>query len=221
LREKEKAEEEARLAELEEEPGGGADEVKKTFKPKIKNAIPFESQLRALEQINSRIANGQLKLNPSANRVAAASITRTTTTSTMTSTPTPPTDTSSTMSTTLTDPNSTTSSDNRLMSLLSDEDEAKYPDSRTTNGAPAFSTAGCARMDLFFGGLVRGADAEIIIPLLEKGWLENPEHVVQLLMHARDCRGGKGEREVVLIGLMWLRAMKPGNQSIKSYGISL
>ena len=45
--------------------------------------------------------------------------------------------------------------------------------------------------------------------LVQKAWAEDAAHTVQILMHGRDCRGGKGERQVVLHGLMWLRENKP------------
>lgn len=83
------------------------------------------------------------------------------------------------------------------------------PDTTTEKGAPAFSTTKCARLDLFFGGLVRGAAEDKVTQLFAAAWKENPAHAVQLMLHSRDCRGGKGEKAVSLMCLQWLRKHKP------------
>lgn len=46
--------------------------------------------------------------------------------------------------------------------------------------------------------------------LLEDSWNISPENTVQILLNARNIRGGKGEKCVVFQGLLWLRANKPG-----------
>jgi len=82
------------------------------------------------------------------------------------------------------------------------------PDTRTANGDASFSTSRCARLDLFFQ-MVRGAEAAKIERLCAAAWGESAEHVVQLVLHGRDARGGKGERLVSYFALLWLRRHKP------------
>lgn len=79
----------------------------------------------------------------------------------------------------------------------------------TENGALSYASSGCARLDLFFSGMVRGAPADKVATLLERSWDEDALEAVKILMNGRDCRDGKGEKEVVLQGLMWLRRNKP------------
>lgn len=94
----------------------------------------------------------------------------------------------------------------KLKKLASDV----LPDASTANGAPAFSSTGSARLDLFFSGMVRGADEAKICRLLTTSFLEGSADTVRILLHARDIRGdGKGERLVVTHALMWLRQNKP------------
>lgn len=82
------------------------------------------------------------------------------------------------------------------------------PDTYTTNGALAFSSTQNKRLDLFFQ-LVRFAEEEQVQQLVADSWEENAEHTLQILMHARDARAGKGERQVTLHALLWLREHKP------------
>ena len=82
------------------------------------------------------------------------------------------------------------------------------PTARTENGDLAFKTSRIARLDLFYR-LVRGAENDAVQQLVAAAWQEQAEHTVQLLMHSRDARGGKGERLITLYGLMYLRKAKP------------
>ena len=68
---------------------------------------------------------------------------------------------------------------------------------KTENGAPSLSTTTSSRLDLFFGGLVRGAPASKLREQVRASWAESAEDTLALLMHARDAREGKGERKVV------------------------
>ena len=83
------------------------------------------------------------------------------------------------------------------------------PDTKTANGAATFSTSGSACLDLFFSGVVRGCDPSKLEALLEASWREDAELTLQVLLHGRDCRGGKGERLVIQQALLWLRRHKP------------
>lgn len=86
--------------------------------------------------------------------------------------------------------------------------EPAQPDAQTWNGDASFSSTRCARIDLFFQ-MVRGADRASIQQLVSRSWGESPEHTVALVQHARDARGGKGERLVSLHAMLWLRVHKP------------
>ena len=83
------------------------------------------------------------------------------------------------------------------------------PDAQTANQAPTFSTSGCACLDLFFKGVVRGCSQSAMQDMLEKAWAESPELTLQVLLHGRDCREGKGERAVIVAALLWLREHRP------------
>ena len=83
------------------------------------------------------------------------------------------------------------------------------PDALTENGAATFSSTGSACLDLFYDGTVRGTDSDRLLRLLPDAWAESPELTLQVLMNARDCRGGKGERLVITEALQWLRRVKP------------
>jgi len=81
-------------------------------------------------------------------------------------------------------------------------------DALTENGDAAYSTSQSGRIDLFFH-LVRGADGSLLQSHCARAWQESPEQLVQLLLHARDARGGKGERLATWEALLWLRSNKP------------
>ena len=78
----------------------------------------------------------------------------------------------------------------------------------TENGAIAYSTTNSKGFDLFTK-LIRGASYEKITELFYDSWLENPIQTLQILLNCRDCRSGKGERQIVLHCLSWLRKHKP------------
>ena len=76
------------------------------------------------------------------------------------------------------------------------------------NGALQFANSGYAPLDLFFG-LVRSSSSDQIENLISSSFSENAFETIQVLMHARDARNGKGERAVVRQSMMWLRRNKP------------
>mmetsp|Transcript_10979 Transcript_10979/g.24575 ORF Transcript_10979/g.24575 Transcript_10979/m.24575 type:complete len:570 (+) Transcript_10979:151-1860(+) len=78
----------------------------------------------------------------------------------------------------------------------------------TENGAVQFANSGYAPLDLFFA-LVRSASPSVVEDLISASWSENAVETIQILMHARDAREGKGERSVVWNALLWLRKNKP------------
>jgi len=78
----------------------------------------------------------------------------------------------------------------------------------TENGALQFDNTGYAPLDLFFG-LVRSAPAALVERLVNESWSENANETLQILMHTRDSRHGKGERACTYSSLFWLRKNKP------------
>ena len=79
---------------------------------------------------------------------------------------------------------------------------------RTENGAPAFESTNSNCLDLFFK-MVRNTPQSTIEQLFYDAWLENPNMAMQVLLHCRDCRKGKGERLITQYALLWLRKYKP------------
>jgi len=73
----------------------------------------------------------------------------------------------------------------------------------TENGAISNVTTHNHRLDLFFKS-VRGLTKESLIDMLEKAWTEDALDTVKLIFYCRDCRGGKGEREIFHTALIWL-----------------
>lgn len=80
---------------------------------------------------------------------------------------------------------------------------------RTTNGAGAFSSTGSGCLDLFFTGMVRETTKDRIDELMFAAWAEDPLLCVKIVLHARDCRGGKAEKMVAFHALEFLRRYKP------------
>ena len=66
----------------------------------------------------------------------------------------------------------------------------KASETRTLNGARAYSTTGDACLDLFSvaGGMRYRSPADQI-RLFERAYIENPELAMKLLFHIRDIRG--------------------------------
>ncbi|EFC41010.1 predicted protein [Naegleria gruberi] len=69
--------------------------------------------------------------------------------------------------------------------------------------APSNATTGSARLDLFFKA-ARGIEESFLLQLVEASWNENPLDTLKLIFQTRDCRGGKGEREIFHKCLNWL-----------------
>ena len=79
---------------------------------------------------------------------------------------------------------------------------------RTENGALSYATTGSARVDFFFK-TVRGLSSESLHDFLTKSWNESPLDTLKLIFHLRDCRGGKGERQLVYDSFQWLMKNHP------------
>ena len=75
--------------------------------------------------------------------------------------------------------------------------EQKSSETRTMNGARAYSTTGNACLDLFsVAGGMRYRSAGDQVRLFDRAYIEDPELAMKLLFHIRDIRQGMGERQL-------------------------
>ncbi|KAJ3122429.1 hypothetical protein HK098_002835 [Nowakowskiella sp. JEL0407] len=77
------------------------------------------------------------------------------------------------------------------------------PEATTWNGAASLSTTGSARVDLFYGACRNKPENEML-RLLKASWEEEKLHTLKIVAYCRDCRGGKGERQISRYMLNWL-----------------
>ena len=68
-----------------------------------------------------------------------------------------------------------------------------YPDTLTENGAHAHSSSGNECLD-FFIHTVRNMDENSLVSLFNSAYNKNLKLTIALLMHLRDARDGKGEK---------------------------
>src|SRR5437867_3596209 len=93
----------------------------------------------------------------------------------------------------------------------------------TENGDKAFSTTGNACLD-FFTRITRGASFNDYIDAFTKAWTENKETTIKILMNMRDIRGGKGEKLIPEVLLVYFKkstsvvAYEPLIRKIIEYG---
>lgn len=87
-------------------------------------------------------------------------------------------------------------------------EEGALLDETTENDQPAFSTTGNVFVDLFVMS-VRNASMNIIIPLFKESFLKDKVTSIALLLHLRDARNGKGEKDLSYAILLWLRKFYP------------
>lgn len=74
---------------------------------------------------------------------------------------------------------------------------------QTENGALSLSTTGNKCLDFYFK-TVRKITKEETINKLSESWTEDQLATLKLIFHIRDCRGGKGEREIFKWCCEWL-----------------
>ena len=75
--------------------------------------------------------------------------------------------------------------------------EQKASETRTLNGAKAYSSTGDACLDLFsVAGGMRYRSQQDQIRLFDRAYIENPELAMKLLFYIRDIRQGMGERQL-------------------------
>lgn len=82
------------------------------------------------------------------------------------------------------------------------------PAASTANGAPAYSTTGDEIVDLFFA-CARGLEAGRLVTLLANAWALSPLLTLKCIFQTRDCRGGKGEKQIFRDAWSWLEREHP------------
>ncbi len=100
----------------------------------------------------------------------------------------------------------------------------KANETRTLNGAKAYSSTGDACLDLFSvaGGMRYRCPSEQI-RLFDRAYIENPELAMKLLFHIRDIREGMGERRLFRtlirhVALTWPESAKKNVAHIAEFG---
>lgn len=87
--------------------------------------------------------------------------------------------------------------------ILIDGENISY----TENGAKSLLTTGSKCLDFYFK-TVRKISQEDTINKLAEAWNEDPLSTLKIIFHIRDCRGGKGEREIFRWCCQWLAQNK-------------
>ncbi len=78
---------------------------------------------------------------------------------------------------------------------------------RTANGMRAFNTTSNSLVDLYSS--IGGMRGKNVIPAFEAAFNQNVDLAVRIAQHARDIRGGMGERKLYRDILLWLEANHP------------
>lgn len=86
--------------------------------------------------------------------------------------------------------------------------DGAFLDEYTENGQPSYSTTGNKFVDLFVM-CVRNADLSTLIPLFKECFLSDETLSIAILLHLRDARNGKGEKDLSYALLIWLRKYFP------------
>jgi hypothetical protein len=74
---------------------------------------------------------------------------------------------------------------------------------KNENGAYTLPTTSSKRLDLFFQS-VRNINKEMLLQYVQDSWREDALDTLKILFYIRDCRGGKGERDVFYVGMKWV-----------------
>lgn len=82
-----------------------------------------------------------------------------------------------------------------------------WPDTTTENDSPSYSTTYSGRLDLFFKLLRKFDQNDGAKDLILRSWNENKLDTLRIVFQARDCRGGKGERDAFIYCLKELIAL--------------
>lgn len=84
-----------------------------------------------------------------------------------------------------------------------EEANPEPPVAMTENRARSYDTVHDARVEFFFK-MCRGLNEDSLCRLAEASWQEDPLDTLKIAFHARDCRGGKGERKIFFDFMHWL-----------------
>lgn len=96
----------------------------------------------------------------------------------------------------------------KALASLSNQSQEDKNQTVTENGAAAYVSTLNSCLDLFASS-VRNTPEEKIRSLVSKSWEEDRVKTLAILMHLRDCRGGKGEKTIFYYALLWLRENHP------------
>ena len=102
--------------------------------------------------------------------------------------------------------------------------EQNSSETRTMNGARAYSTTGNACLDLFsVAGGMRYRSAGDQVRLFDRAYIEDPELAMKLLFHIRDIRQGMGERQLFRtlirhVAKSWPESAKKNVRLIPEFG---
>lgn len=86
-------------------------------------------------------------------------------------------------------------------------DAATTGDARTTNGCATNSTTSNLNLDLFFA--IGGSRGKNLSSMFSSAYRENDDYALRIMQHARDVRGGAGERQQFRDLFAWLIKNKP------------
>ncbi|GAM17843.1 hypothetical protein SAMD00019534_010180 [Acytostelium subglobosum LB1] len=78
----------------------------------------------------------------------------------------------------------------------------------TAKGSVAYTSTGDARVDLFYH-TARGIADTQLTTLLAESWKVSPLDTLKIVFYNRDCRGGKGERQIFLTSITWMQEHHP------------
>ena len=81
---------------------------------------------------------------------------------------------------------------------------------QTENGARSLEGSGETVVDLFFK-TVRGIAEVLLLRLLAASWATSPLLTLRMIFYIRDCRGGKGEKEIFYKSIEWLWTIDPAS----------
>lgn len=78
----------------------------------------------------------------------------------------------------------------------------------TENGAVTHASTFCDNLDLFTKA-IRNIDKNDLEDMCDRAWYEDPKICLRVILNTRDCRGGKGERDVAYEMMRWLKKRSP------------
>lgn len=80
---------------------------------------------------------------------------------------------------------------------------------RTQNNAPSHASTGNALVNLYFKLTRDVVENPLFFKWIDEAWEEDPLATMRLLFNARDCRGGKGDRDSFLKAMVYIYEKHP------------